>query len=79
MPATCAYMPKIPREEWRRRDCSMDIPPGGVISRFLSLCLSGEHMRPIVKTSQKKIEYCLVINGCGRIGNAIMELLGLSK
>ena len=37
----CACMPKIPRGEWRRRDCGMTIPPPrGVISRFVSLSLS---------------------------------------
>ena len=38
-PGTCACVPKIPRGEWRRRDCGVTIPPGGLISRFLSLCL----------------------------------------
>ena len=55
-PGTCACVPKILRGEWRRRDCNVAIPPGGVISRFLSLCLclSGERTRPIARTSPKK-------------------------
>ena len=41
--------------EWRRRDCGVAIPPGGVISCFLSLCLSlsGQRTHPTAKTSPK--------------------------
>ena len=28
-PGACACVPKIPRGEWRRRDCGVTIPPGG--------------------------------------------------
>ena len=54
MPGVCVCMPKIPRGEWRRRDCSMAIPPGGDFSLSVFLCLSGECTCPIVKTSIKK-------------------------
>ena len=37
---TCACMPKIPRGEWRRRDCSVTIPPGGDFSLSVSMSLS---------------------------------------
>ena len=29
MPGVCACLSKVSRGEWRRRDCSMAIPPGG--------------------------------------------------
>ena len=38
-PGTCVCVPKILRGEWKRRDCGVDIPPGGG-DYFLSLCLS---------------------------------------
>ena len=28
-PGACACVPKIPRGEWRRRECGVTIPPGG--------------------------------------------------
>ena len=49
----CACMPKIPREEWRRRDCGVVIPLGGMgdFSLFLSLSLSlfNEYISPRAK------------------------------
>ena len=50
----CACMPKILREEWRRKDCGMAIPPGGDFSLSVCLCLSDEHMRHIAKNLKKK-------------------------
>ena len=58
MPGMCPCVPKIPRGEWRRRDCGVAIPPGGDFSLslclYVSLCLSGERTRPTVKISPKK-------------------------
>ena len=59
-PGACACVPKIPRGEWRRRDCGVTIPPGGWFLTFclyVSLCLSGERTRPIAKISPKKKNY----------------------
>ena len=39
-PGMCACVPKIPRGEWRRRDCSVAIPPGGDFLLSVSLSLS---------------------------------------
>ena len=63
-PGACACVPRIPRGEWRRRDCGVTIPPGGWFLAFclyVSLCLSGERTRPIAKTSpEKKHSYSLI-------------------
>lgn len=44
MPGACACVPKIPREEWRRRGCCVAIPWGCFLS--LSLFPVNEWMNP---------------------------------
>ena len=53
----CACVPKIPRGEWRRRDCGMAIPPWGdfSLSVFLSLSASLVSIHAYNKNLSKNI------------------------
>lgn len=53
----CTYMPKIPRREWRRRDCCTAAPPGGdfpLSPSLASACALGQTLPPNKKERKER-------------------------
>ena len=53
-PGARAYVPKIPRGEWRRRDCGVTTPLGGDFLLSVSMSLSDERIYPLAKLNKIK-------------------------
>lgn len=58
MPVTCAFVPQVPKAEWKRKDCSIAIPIEGC---SLSLSLSFTHFLVSAYTLQQNFFFSKII------------------